>query len=153
MKRVLALDLAACCLLLAQYLLGMVVNVFVVLPARHPGANDGDYFSGAASGLAWVIASGPAWAAAHAALGLALVVAAIAGVALTWGKGSRAGTALAVGGALAVIGAGFNGVSFVDYGHAFSSMIMAGLWALALAAYLTGALLAALAGRRAPAPR
>ena len=117
MKRVLAVDLAACCLLLAQYLLGMVVNVFVVLPARHPGANAGDYFSGAASGLGWVIASGPAWAAAHAALGLALVVAAIAGVVLTWGKDSRAGTALAVLGALAVIGAGFNGASFLDYGH------------------------------------
>jgi len=100
-----------------------------------------------------VIARGPAWAAAHAALGLALVVAAIAGVVLTWGKDSRPGTALAVLGALAVIGAGFNGASFLDYGHAFSSMIMAGLWALALAAYLTGALLAALAGRRAPGSR
>ena len=41
MKRVLAVDLAACFLLLAQYLLGMVVNVYVVLPARHPGANAG----------------------------------------------------------------------------------------------------------------
>jgi len=29
-----------------------------------------------------------------------------------------------------------------DYGHAFSSMIMAGLWALALACYLGGVLLA-----------
>jgi len=109
MKRVLAVDLAACFLLLAQYLLGMVVNVFVVLPGRHPGANAADYFSGAASGVAWVVADGPAWAAAHAAFGLALVVAAIVGVALTWGKGSRAGTALAIVGALAVIGAGFNG--------------------------------------------
>ncbi len=33
-------------------------------------------------------------------------------------------------------------MSFLDYGHAFSSMIMAGLWALALGSYLTGALLA-----------
>ena len=46
-------------------------------------------------------------------------------------------------GALAIVGAGFNGVSFLDYGHAFSSMIMAGLWALALACYLAGAILAA----------
>ena len=45
-------------------------------------------------------------------------------------------------GALAIIGAGFNGASFLDYGHAFSSMIMAGLWALALACYITGAFLA-----------
>jgi hypothetical protein len=45
-------------------------------------------------------------------------------------------------GALAIIGAGSNGASFLDYGHAFSSMIMAGLRALALACYLTGAILA-----------
>jgi hypothetical protein len=46
-------------------------------------------------------------------------------------------------GAAAIVGAGFNGASFVDYGHAFSSMIMAGLWALALACYLAGTLLTA----------
>jgi len=90
--------MGACALLLIQYLLGMVVNVYVVLPSRHPGAGAGDYLSGAAAGLAWVVADGPAWAAAHAA--------------------------------------------FVNYGHAFSSMIMAGLWALALACYLAGAILA-----------
>ena len=153
MKRVLAVDLAACCLLLAQYLLGMVVNVFVVLPARHPGANAGDYFSGAAAGLAWVIAQGPGWAAVHAAFGLALAAAALASIALARRQDGRLALALSVLGALAIVGAGFNGVSFLDYGHAFSSMIMAGLWALALAAYLAGALLAALAGRRAPGPR
>jgi hypothetical protein len=46
-------------------------------------------------------------------------------------------------GALAILGAAFNGVSFLNYGHAFSSMIMAGLWALALACYFTGLYLAA----------
>ncbi len=46
-------------------------------------------------------------------------------------------------GALAIVGAGFNGVSFVNYGHDFSWMIMAGLWALALACYLTVMVLAA----------
>jgi len=34
---------------------------------------------------------------------------------------------LALLGALAILGAAFNGVSFLNYGHAFSSMIMAGL--------------------------
>jgi hypothetical protein len=52
--RLLAVNVAACVLLLFQYLLGMVVNVYVVLPGRHPGA------------------------AAHAALGLALALAALA---------------------------------------------------------------------------
>jgi len=142
MTRQLAVNLGACALLLIQYLLGMVVNVYVVLPGRHPGAGAGDYFSGAAAGLAWLIADGPAWAAAHAAFGMALAAAALAAVAVAWRRGSRAGTVAALVGALAVIGAGFNGASFVDYGHAFSSMIMAGLWALALACYLTGAILA-----------
>jgi hypothetical protein len=137
MTRQFAVNLGACALLLIQYLLGMVVNVYVVLPGRHPGAGASDYFSGAAAGLAWVISDGPAWAAAHAAFGMALAAAALA-----WHKRSGAGTAVSVVGALAVIGAGFNGASFVDYGHAFSSMIMAGLWALALACYLIGTILA-----------
>ena len=51
-------------------------------------------------------------------------------------------TRASVLGALAILGAGFNGMSFLNYGHDFSSMIMAGLWALALACYLTGMFLA-----------
>jgi hypothetical protein len=145
MKRVFAVDLAACALLLIQYLLGMVVNVFTVLPGRHPGASAGNYFSGAVAGLGWVVSDGPGWAAAHAAFGMALAAAAIAAVLLTWRKGGRVSVTLSVVGALAVIGAGFNGVSFLNYGKGFSSMIMAGLWALALACYVTGALIAILA--------
>jgi hypothetical protein len=139
--RRLTVNLAACALLLIQYLLGMAVNVYVVVPGRHPGAGASDYFSGAAAGLAWLITDGPAWAAAHAALGMALAAAALAAIVLAWRGTGTAARAAAIVGALAVIGAGFNGTSFVNYGHAFSSMIMAGLWALALACYLAGALL------------
>lgn len=150
-SRLLAVDFAACLLLLAQYLLGMAVNIYVVLPASHPGASAGDYFTGAASGLAWVIPDGPAWAGVHAAVGLALVLAAFASIALTHRHPSRVATALSVLGALAILGAAFNGVSFLNYGHPFSSMIMAGLWALALACYLTGMFLAARPAGRDPA--
>jgi len=142
-SRRLMVNFAACLLLLVQYLLGMAVNVYVVLPKTHPGAAASNYLTGAASGLGWVIPDGPVWAGVHAAFGLALVVAALAGVALTRGQPSRAATGLSVLGALAIIGAGFNGISFLNYGHAFSSMIMAGLWALALLCYLTGMFLAA----------
>jgi hypothetical protein len=48
------------------------------------------------------------------------------------------------------VGAGFNGASFLNYGHAFSSMIMAGLWAVALACYITGIYLAARRARDQP---
>jgi len=148
-NRVITVNLAACALLLIQYLLGMVVNLYVTLPSRHPGAGASDYFSGATAGLAWLITDGPAWAAAHAALGMALAVAALAAIALAWRGGSAAAKVASVAGTLAIIGAGFNGTSFVNYGHDFSSMIMAGLWALALACYLTGAILAA---ARPPGP-
>ena len=142
MTRQLVINLSACALLLIQYLLGMTVNVYVTLPGRHPGAGAANYFSGSAASLAWLIGSGPGWAAAHAAFGMALAAAALAAVALAWRTGSTLGRMTAVVGALAIIGAGFNGASFVTYGHAFSSLIMAGLWALALACYLTGAILA-----------
>ena len=142
MIRQLTVNLGACALLLIQYLLGMVVNVYIVLPGKHPGAGAGDYFSGAADGLDWLITDGPGWAAAHAAFGMALAAAALAAVVLAWRNSGTAGRGVSVTGALAIIGAGFNGASFVNYGHAFSSMIMAGLWALALACYLAGAILA-----------
>jgi len=77
-------------LLLIQYLLGMAVNLYVTLPGRHPGAGASNYFAGLASGLGWVIPDGPAWAAAHAAFGLALVLAAFAGIALPGGAHRRA---------------------------------------------------------------
>jgi len=59
-SRLLAVNFAACLLLLIQYLLGMAVNLYVVLPAAHPGAAAPDYFTGAASGLGWVIPDGAA---------------------------------------------------------------------------------------------
>lgn len=153
MHRGIAVNLVTCLLLLIQYLLGMVVNIFVVLPARHPGANAANYFSGSATGFGWLISSGPASAAAHAAFGVALVVASLAAIALTWRTGGRAGRTTAILGALAILGAGFNGVSFLTYGKAFSSMIMAGLWALALACYLAGAVLAGRRPGEAATPR
>lgn len=142
MNRRLAVSVAACVLLLVQYLLGMAVNVAVVLPKHHPGAAASNYFSGVASGLGWVISSGPAWVAAHAAFGLALGLAALAAIVLTWRSGSRAERVLAVLGLLFIIGAGFNGASFLNYGNGFSSFIMAALWALATACYVSGAVLA-----------
>lgn len=138
-NRLVRINLVACALLIVQYLLGMAVNVFVVLPTRHPGANAGNYFSGAASGLGWVIGSGPGWAAAHATFGLVLIVAAIAAVVLARGHG-RTALVLPTVAALAVIGAGFNGISFVNYGQGFSSMLMATLWVLALVCYIAGAI-------------
>ena len=79
------------------------------------------------------------------------MVAAFVAIALSRGQRRRMATVMSAVGALAILGAAFNGVSFLNYGHAFSSMIMAGLWALALACYLTGMFLAARPARGNPA--
>ncbi len=123
----------ACLLLVAQYLLGMVVNLFVTIPAHRPG----NYFAGAVSGIALAMRNGPAWLAVHVAFGLALVVASLIIAATSSGNGR--GVAVTSGlGSLAIIGAAFNGASFLAYAQNFSSMIMAGLWAVALGCYATG---------------
>ena len=142
-ERSLIANLTACLLLIVQFLLGMVVNLWVTVPTHHPGAGAHNFFAGAASAIAWVIPHGPPWLALHAALGLALAVAAFANIAWAPAIGSRLYTAAAVLAALAILGAAFNGASFVNYGHDFSSMIMSGLWALSLACYLTCLYLAA----------
>jgi hypothetical protein len=133
----LAVNLVAVGLLFAQYLLGMAVNLFVAIPDHHPGAHAPDFFTGIAAAIAWAIPSGPLWLAAHVTLGLTLAAAALTNLAWAPRVGGKLYTAASTLAALAIIGAAFNGASFLDYSHQVSSMIMAGLWALALACYLT----------------
>ncbi len=136
-------NFTACCLLLVQLLLGMAANLFATIPPTHPGANARNYFAGAASVLAWVIPHGPVWIAIHAAFGLALIVLTPAAIVLARRHRTRAVLGTTTLGALAVIGAAFNGASFLNYGHDLSSMIMAALWTVAMTCYLLGMLLTA----------
>lgn len=121
-------------LLLVQYAVGMVVNLYVDIPASHPGARPSNYLVGSIHSVGWALAHGPGALAAHTALGLLLVVATFHAVALARRTARRA-TALAAMGALFTIGAGFNGASFLDYSESVSSLIMALLFALAVVAY------------------
>ncbi len=132
------LTLATALLVILQIALGMVVNLYVTVPAHHPGANPANYFSGSARSVGWSVSQGPAWLAVHASLGLALVLTAI--VVAVYATAARSGWAAvtSVLGALLVIGAGFNGASFVDFGHNTSSLLMALLALGALACYLAG---------------
>ena len=60
--------------LVLQFLLGMVTNLFVDIPKNHPGANPPEYFSGVFSNVIWAILHGPSiWLTLHAILGLMLV--------------------------------------------------------------------------------
>ena len=59
----LVVNLAACLLLLIQYLLGMVSNLYATLPGHRLGSGARNYLTGVTSGLAWVIPQGGAGAA------------------------------------------------------------------------------------------
>ena len=105
------------------------------IPADHPGANPPEYFGGLVTSVSWAILHGGLWLTLHAALGLVLVLAALGTLvqAIRLRGGGR--VTLAALGFVGVLGAGFNGGSFLNYHEDFSSMLMAVGFALATAAY------------------
>lgn len=119
------MTLSAAVLVLIQAAIGMVVNLDVTIPAHHPGASTANYFSGSASSVGWAITHGAAALAIHAALGLLLAVMVISVAVRSFAVAGRPVRAWSVLGALLVIGAGFNGASFLDFNHDVSSLIMA----------------------------
>ncbi|MCL4542016.1 MAG: hypothetical protein M1396_06745 [Chloroflexi bacterium] len=60
--------------LLAQFLLGMVANLWVVIPARHPGTHAANYFLGLLQGIPWALASSNLFLRLHIAVGVMLWV-------------------------------------------------------------------------------
>jgi hypothetical protein len=123
-------------MLLIQYLLGIAVNLFVVIPNNHPGANPSEYFGGVVTSVSWAILHGGLLLTLHAVWGLVLLLGAIGTLvqAIRLGGGARV-TWSAVG-LFGVLAAGFNGGSFLNYHQDFSSMLMAIGWALGMTAYV-----------------
>lgn len=130
--RVLAAVLAL--LLLAQFLSGMVVNLYVQIPRGHPGATGSDYFQGLLHGVPWAVLHGGVPLQVHAALGLLLIVGALLLVVLAIGRRRRVWLGASLVGTGGLVGAGFNGGSFLNDGHAVSSLLMSLGFAVALAA-------------------
>ncbi len=133
--------LAAILLVLVQSALGMDVNLYVTVPAHHPGAHAGNYFAGSLHSVGWAIAHGAAMLAVHATLGLALVGLVVGIAVRAIGSGRRAIGGWSVLAGLLVIGAGFNGASFLDFGHNINSLIMALLALAAIGCYATALML------------
>jgi hypothetical protein len=111
-------------LLLIQFLVGMLVNFFVVLPDQHPGSNAPEYFSGVVQGDWWALGHGGWELQIHVLVGLllALVSLALLGVAIYLRR--RLWIIVTVLGWLGIFAAGFNGASFLNYGHDVSSLLM-----------------------------
>ena len=125
-------------LLAAQFLVGMLVNLFVVVPVNHPGAHPSEYFSGVVTGVLWVLGDGTLWLRVHAIIGLALFLASIILLVLAIASRRRAWIISSIFGLLGIVAAGFNGASFLNYGEDFSSLLMAIGFLVAVIPYMIG---------------
>jgi hypothetical protein len=125
-------------LLALQFVLGMVTNLFVTIPARHPGSDAAAYFGGVVVSVAWSIAHG-AWALRiHALLGLLIIVIGFALVGTAISSRRRAWIVCSIIAVLFTIAAGFNGASFLIYGENFSSLFMSLGFVIALTTLMVG---------------
>ena len=124
--------------LLVQFGLGMYVNLFAHIPLNHPGHGAKNFFAGSYHSVAWAETSphAPLILAFHAGLGLILVLGSL-WLAVLAIRGRRAGFVwAAVLGALFILGAGFNGASFLNYNKDANSYVMALLFAAAVLCYI-----------------
>jgi hypothetical protein len=127
--RRLGLGLVGLCVV--EYLLGMLLNLFVAIPHHHPGSAGSEYFGRAWQSLLWGISHG-GLLAAHLSLGILILLGSLTLAALAFRVPNSGLRSVTVLGVLAVVAAGFNGASFLSYGQNVSSMVMAAGLAVAL---------------------
>ncbi len=126
-------------LLGAQFFLGMWNNLYTSIPASHPGTNAGNYFVGVGEGIVWSIAHSAMLALQlHVILGLLLLLFSILLIVSAYTAGTRVWKIAAPIGAFGILGAAFNGASFINYGHNISSLLMSTGFLIALVAYIIG---------------
>jgi len=112
--------------LLIQYALGMVVNLYVTVPARDQGG-------GTLTAIGRALSGGPAALAIHAGLGLLILLGTISLVVRSVLSRRRALIWLSAVTLLAVLGAASSGASFVNSGNDGASLGMALATGVALA--------------------
>jgi hypothetical protein len=136
------MSVAALILLVLQYGLGIILNLYVGVPA-----------SDAHAGIITEIATAPLALTAHAILGIALIGTAILLVARAVGVRDRLLAVLATAGLTAIGGAFGAGEIFVRDGQDGASMAMAILTGMALLCYIGTLTLAGAARREDSGPR
>ena len=112
--------------LLVQFALGMVVNLYVTVPARDQGG-------GTLTAIGRALSGGPAALAIHAGLGLLILLGTITLVVRSVLSRRRALIWLSAVTLLAVLGAASSGASFVNSGNDGASLGMALATGVALA--------------------
>jgi hypothetical protein len=125
-------------LLIIEFILGEITNLFVQIPSTHPGTASSSS-PGLVSGLGWSLTpSGLLALQVHGALGLLLILLSLVLIGLAIARRSRAWVITSLIGSVGLILAALSGVGFVNTGEATSSLVMALGFLLALIAYALG---------------
>lgn len=125
-------------LLALQFLLGMVTNLYVPIPASHPGSNADNYFVGVLQGLGWAMTHGEWALQLHVLMGLWLILMSFALIGVAYRAHERVWMISAPISVFGMLVAGFNGASFINYGQNLSSLLMSVGFLTALVALLVG---------------
>jgi hypothetical protein len=128
--------LAMLLLLLAQFLLGMFVNLFISIPSSHPGASQ-DLVRGAVLGVGWAMVGGAPALAVHTAVGFLLTAGSVALLLGAIAQGRRRALVVTTAfGLLGVLGAGLNGIGFLNYTVDKTTYLMSVGFSVSVAAYV-----------------
>jgi hypothetical protein len=122
-----------------QFLVGMALNLFVQLPTSHPGTTGNEYFSRSGHSLVWALSGNAGLGLAiHVYIALALVLGTLALFLRSLAVHNKQWTWVGLIAFIFTLGALFNGLSFVDYSHNVSSMVMASCWLIAVISLIVG---------------
>jgi hypothetical protein len=120
--------------LIAQFLVGIAANLWVRIPSDHPGVS-ANYFVGTLGGVWWALTQAALLLQVHVALGVVVGVGSVVlGLRAFVDRRSR-GIWWPIVGWVGVAMAAANGAAFLNYGHAFSSMLMSVGFAIAILSY------------------
>lgn len=125
--------------LIAQYVIGMVLDFFIKLPESHPGTAAGPYLRRVWDGFAWATngGGGPALAS-HVGIATILVLGGIATLSFSIVGRNKAWIIASSFGLLGIVSAWLNGIEFINTGLDKHSFAMAVAFMIALFSYGAG---------------
>lgn len=125
-------------MLAVQYVLGMILNLFVTLPDKHPGQS-GNYFIRSEHSFGWAVTLGGGLVLTlHVLLGVGLIVRGIIMFVDVVRNRSTPWIWISIIGLIGITGAFSNGLSFLDFNRDLNSFIMAVGYIVATASYFAG---------------
>jgi hypothetical protein len=125
-------------MLAIQFILGMILNLFVSLPKTYPGQT-GNYFSRAVHGFGWAISNGGGIVLLlHVVVAILLLLASLSLMIRTAYAKNGFWVGISIVGAIGVILALTNGLAFIGYDSDVASFVMAMGFITATLAYGTG---------------